>query len=168
MQVARVPGQDVERRHVERDGVAEQDARDFFDRHILAALGEDEREFTFGVDVVGQSCGRQDDLAAGFEERRGRLHEAAGFVGLLGIEVFGVRLVIEADAPDFAGPFVGNAQASVGKRDRSLQAAGEIAEGGGVRIGNELEQIAGIARTALDVDFGDGQQPVVLKDCGKL
>ena len=79
-----------------------------------------------------------------------------------------MRLVVEADAPDFAGPLVGKAQASFGQRDGCGEVFGEIAEGGCVRVANELEQITGIARAAFDVDVGDGQQLVTFKNCGEF
>ena len=100
LQVASVASEHVERSHIERHGVAEQDVLERLDRHLSAVFTEHETQLPLGIDVVGKIGRRQLDRTTRFEERRGRLHEAARLLGLRFVQVLGVRFVVQADAPD--------------------------------------------------------------------
>src|SRR5258708_3043463 len=122
-------------------------------RHETAGLAYDDAQLSFGVHVVRKFGRREFDVLARLKHAGRRLHETARLFGLHGLNVFGVRAVVEADAPDLR-------RHRVGKSRRDL-AEWNCGDAGGFDLvrarADDSEQIVGDPRPVLRIDFRNGR-----------
>lgn len=151
-QVARIFSEHIERGQIHGGGVAEDRVANFVRFQEPAFLPDDDAEFAFGIHIVGNVGRRQDDVATGRKHAGRGLHEAAGFFGLDSLNIFGVPMIIEADAPDFRRHVVGQQRRDLVERNRfdAAQVADRCMRSGL----NHAQQIPGDGR-----DAAVGQDP---------